>query len=226
MRDWWVSYYWDKDPVFLGSWIIWVIFSICLHELGHGFAAIRRGDDTPIHTGHMTWNPMVHMGGISLIMFALFGFTWGAMPIDPSRFRGRYAEAYVAAAGPFVNLSLAVLCALADALWVTFGKGVPPHVDHNLHTFLWTGAMLNVFGMFFNLIPIPPLDGSRILADFVPSFDRLMRTEKGALIGLFTFALLFMWGGKVMWGVTFRATDATLETLTRAFGGAWPGRPF
>lgn len=54
-----------------------VIFSITLHELAHGWAAIWQGDRTPIETGHMTWNPLVHMGWASLLMFAIVGIAWG-----------------------------------------------------------------------------------------------------------------------------------------------------
>ena len=72
---WWVSDYYQHDPMLLVSWIFWVVASIALHELAHGYVAIRCGDDTPYHSGHMTWNPLVHMGQTALIMFALFGFT-------------------------------------------------------------------------------------------------------------------------------------------------------
>ena len=223
MREWWVAYYWDLNHVLLGSWVVWVIGSIVLHELGHGWAAIRRGDRTPIETGHITWNPLVHMGAISLVCFALFGFTWGAMPVNPSRMRGRHAEAFVAAAGPAVNVALAAVCILGDSLWLRFGAalGAPLHVLENVHTFLWTGAMINVMGVLFNLLPVPPLDGSRILADFFPPFDRAIHSEKGALAGLIAAALLFSYGGKHVWQATSRVADVSIHFLTNVFGGQW-----
>ena len=90
MTGWWMSDMWQNgQSVELVSWVWWVIFSICLHELGHGVAAIWEGDDTPIRTGHMTWNPLVHMGGMSLLIFALVGFAWGLMPVNPGNFRHR-----------------------------------------------------------------------------------------------------------------------------------------
>ena len=92
------------NPQFYFAVIIVVVISICLHELGHGFAAIALGDRTPEETGHITLNPLVHMGPISLAMLAIVGISWGAMPVDPTRLRGRYAEALVALAGPAVNL--------------------------------------------------------------------------------------------------------------------------
>jgi len=221
--NWWVSNYWDINPVLLGSWVIWVIGSIILHELGHGVAAIRCGDTTPIDTGHMTWNPLVHMGATSLICFALFGFTWGLMPVNPSRFRGRYAEALVAAAGPAVNLGLAAICIFGDAMWLRFGPqtGLALHVIGNVHTFLWTGAMINVMGVLFNLLPVPPLDGSRILADFVPAYARAMQTEKGAIAGLLVVALIFAGGAGYVWDLTFKVATVSIATLNGALGGQW-----
>lgn len=78
MQGWWVATIWETSPFLLLGWIVWVIGSITLHELAHGWAAIRCGDRTPIETGHMTANPIVHMGPMSLIVFGLFGIAWGA----------------------------------------------------------------------------------------------------------------------------------------------------
>lgn len=225
MSSWWVSQTYQTSPVLLGSWVIWVISSIVLHELGHGLAAIRVGDRTPIETGHMTLNPIVHMGYMSLLMFALFGFTWGAMPVNPSRFRGRYADSLVSFAGPAVNLALAAICVLGDALWLSYGSSLsgngamPRHVSMNIHTFLWTGAMINVMGFLFNLVPIPPLDGSKIVANFVPAYDRMMNSERGALIGLAAFAMLFSVGGQRIWDLTARIANVSIRSLTDLFGG-------
>ena len=87
MHGWWMADLWQQNPMLLCSWVFWVILSICLHELGHGYAAIKCGDDTPRLSGHMTLNPIVHMGVPSLVMFAIVGIAWGMMPVDPSRFR-------------------------------------------------------------------------------------------------------------------------------------------
>jgi len=164
MQDWWVhKLYYGDGPVMLAAWVFWVIFSITLHELGHGWAAIRQGDETPRETGHMTWNPLVHMGPWSLAMFALIGIAWGLMPTDPSRYRsGRRGRVIVALAGPFVNVVLAFICLTALGLWLRFGATGSPF-DVKLVTFLSTGGMLNVLLAGFNLLPIPPLDGSQVL---------------------------------------------------------------
>lgn len=194
MQGWWVIDALSVSPAYLASWVFWVIFSICLHELGHGWAAIWQGDRTPIETGHMTWNPFIHMGPMSLLLFALFGFAWGAMPVRPERFRSRYGDAMVSAAGPLMNLLLAVFClaGIAILVRVIVGNSIDPTKSLNLFMFLHTGLWLNLFLIFFNLFPVPPLDGSRILGDFVPSYSRFFENERGNFAAVFGFAVLYI----------------------------------
>ena len=182
--DWWVSNLLAENPALLASWVVWVIGSIVLHELGHGWAAIARGDRTPIDSGHMTWNPLVHMGGMSLLMFALVGIAWGAMPVNPSRLRGRYADAAVAAAGPAMNLGLAIGAVLGAALWRGYAGGVGEPFYSNVAMFFEVGAFLNLLLLALNLLPVPPLDGSRILADVSPGYRRLIDKPEAAVVGM------------------------------------------
>lgn len=208
--SWWVN---DAlaagGPFFLTSWIVWVIGSIVLHELGHGWAAIAHGDRTPIETGHMTWNPIVHMGGASLLVFALVGIAWGAMPVNPGRLRGRNAEAKVAFAGPLMNLGLAATCILLGGFWLALGTGhiVPsfiasPKVYADVRTFFMLGAGLNLVLAMFNLLPIPPLDGSRILSNYVRGYRDFVQGPQGMtvmVIGMlvawyFIGPRMFVWG--------------------------------
>lgn len=209
--DWWVASAYQNNPVLLWSWIIWVVISITLHELGHGWMAIRCGDDYPIHSGHMTFNPLVHIPPMAWLMFALFGFTWGLMPVNPSSFRGRYDDAKVAFAGPAVNILLLLFCVAGVVLWTRFATGVGEPVYPNVTTFLWIGAVLNCMGVVFNLIPIPPLDGSRIVANFSSSYSRLWQSEHGAVIGLMVFAGIFFVGAGKIWIVAFKVTDAIIN---------------
>lgn len=201
MNSWWVSDWYAVSHVLLYSWVLWVVISICLHELGHGYAAISRGDRTPIELGHMTANPLVHIPGMAWVMFAMFGFTWGLMPVDPSRMRGRYGHAFVALAGPLVNLALAVLCILGAALWNKFSGGMADNVRQNAFTFLWTGAMINTMGFVFNLIPVPPLDGGTIARELIPAYDRALDGPNAQWIGLAAFAFVFFVASKYAWGV-------------------------
>ncbi len=211
---WWVAEAWASSPMFLFEWVFWVIFSITLHELGHGWAAIRAGDRTPIELGHMTWNPLVHMGQMSLLMFAIVGIAWGAMPVNPSRFRGRWDDAIVALAGPAMNLLLALACVIVASLWNAFALSrVPEHVASNVDLLFTWGAVLNFVLLFFNLIPVPPLDGSRVAATFFPSYDRVLGTEQGRMIALFAFIALFWFGGEYLFAGAAFATGTLMGLL-------------
>ncbi len=209
--SWWVNeaLAHPSGAFFLTSWIVWIIGSIVLHELGHGWAAIAHGDRTPIDTGHMTWNPIVHMGAASLLVFALVGIAWGMMPVDPSRFRGRNADAKVAFAGPLMNLGLAATCILLGGLWLALGKGhiVPSFtaaakVYTDVGTFFMLGAGLNLVLAMFNLLPIPPLDGSRIVSSYVRGYRDFVQGPQGMtvmVIGMlaawyFIGPRMFVWG--------------------------------
>ncbi len=167
MTGWWVADLWQRgDTVLLMSWLVWVIASIVLHELGHGFAALWEGDTTPRDTGHLTINPSVHMGWFSIIALLIMGIAWGLMPVNPSRFRhGRRGWAVVAVAGPAVNLFLSGMCIVLCAVMIRYGPQAEP-LAGNLRMFLMVGGWLNVYLMLFNLMPVPPLDGSMILSGF------------------------------------------------------------
>ena len=100
-------------------------------------------------------------------------------------------------AGPACNALQFIALAILDVAWVKLARGhVDAHVLQNMHTFLWVGCMINMMGVCFNLIPIPPLDGSRIVGDIFPKFNDLWRSEHGAIIGLVAFALLFFAGSR------------------------------
>jgi Zn-dependent protease len=233
MPGWWVLRVLESGgPTLLFAWVIWVIASITLHELAHGWAAIRRGDTTPIDTGHMTWNPLVHMGGASLIVFALTGIAWGMMPIDPTRMRGRHADAAVAFAGPAMNFSLAIVCIVGSVATIlisgaTIGQGLPVGgTASNLLLFFAIGCSLNVLLGIFNLLPAPPLDGSRILASFSRQYRDTMNTSAGQFGGMVLFLLAFFFAGRFIgdWGMRAWAIGTgTLVGAFRAMGlGALP----
>ncbi|MDX9912345.1 MAG: site-2 protease family protein [Phycisphaerales bacterium] len=211
---WWVATLWNENPVLVISWVFWIIFSICLHELAHGWTAIRLGDRTPIDSGHMTWNPLVHMGAWSLVMFAMIGIAWGAMPVDPTRLRGRHADAMVAGAGPATNITLALIALALLTAWVPIAGGlvwsgvrVEDQAFANVVWFLRLGIMLNVALAAFNMIPVPPLDGSRVLASFSRWYDNLFRGEHAAGIAMVLFVGVFLLAADPIFGMAFRAAD-------------------
>ena len=209
---WWASSAYESGGFALvAAWIFWVVISITFHELAHGWAAIGRGDQTPIHSGHMTFNPIVHMGLQSLAMLALLGIAWGAMPIDPSRMKGRYAQAWVAFAGPLTNFLIAAICLLCGGVAIAFMSTdqIDAFVQHpfealkggplmapKLAIFAGVGAMLNLSLGVFNLLPLPPLDGSRILANFSPAFRNFTMTDGGRILSMIAFVLAFFFAGR------------------------------
>jgi Zn-dependent protease len=162
---------------------------------------VKLGDDTPIEQGRMTLNPFVHMGPVSLIVLLISGIAWGLMPIDRRRLRGKYGEAQVAAAGPFMNVVIAAVVLTALGLWQRY-RDVPTselsQMAQNGEYLLWVFGMMNVCLALFNLVPCPPLDGAHILANFSDSFartlDGMMQTGM-----YFRFAIiLFAVGGYVI----------------------------
>jgi Zn-dependent protease len=196
MTGWWMYDLWQNNPLGLFCAVFWVVFSICLHELAHGYVAIRCGDDTPRLSGHMTLNPFVHIPPMAWILFIISGITWGLMPINPSRFRRTIDEAYVAFAGPAVNLILVALCILLNSSWITTAKPlVSDQTFNNVAIFLHIGAKLNVVLFVFNLLPVPPLDGSRILATFFRGFREIISSPSAATVGLILLVMISRLGG-------------------------------
>ncbi|MEM8737440.1 MAG: site-2 protease family protein [Planctomycetota bacterium] len=186
------------DRFYFFAVVVTVVISIVLHELAHGWAAMRLGDPTPRTQGRMTGNPLVHMGPFSLVALALVGIAWGQMPIDPSRMRGRYAGAWVAAAGPAMNLLLAVAALTGLAVLVRFGPtgadasgGIAGVLD-NATQLLSIAGTLNLVLMGFNLMPAPPLDGSRILADFSRGYEQFAFNPAQPGVGLLLFFGAFL----------------------------------
>ncbi|MGP1272591.1 MAG: site-2 protease family protein [Phycisphaerales bacterium] len=221
MGGWWVQDVLQNPNlgvVGLVSWIVAVIGSIVLHELAHGWVAIWSGDRTPVETGHMTWNPLVHMGQMSLLLFAVFGIAYGLMPVDPSRMRGQYARAVVAAAGPAMNLVIAGVFVLLGGVVAASQGALGQPLGANLSTFCFLVVFLNISLALFNLIPVPPLDGSRILADFVPEYGRLFESENGQWVGLGLFLLVFFFAGRLIFEPGLLVASVGIDTVAKLFG--------
>ena len=187
------------DPRYFWDVCITVVLSICLHELSHGIVAIWHGDRTPIETGHMTMNPLKHMGVMSLALLLMAGIAWGAMPVNPARLRGRHARALVALAGPAANVILATLAILGLGIWLRIqtpdSSGAAVDAAENFRYFLAVFATLNIALAMFNLIPIPPLDGSRVLADFSSGYAQMMQSMRQGGGANIAFLVVFMFAG-------------------------------
>jgi Zn-dependent protease len=132
--------------------------AIVLHEVAHGYVAYRLGDPTPKYQGRLTLNPIAHLDLVGLIMMWLFRFGWAKpVQVNPNNFRDPLrGMMWVALAGPVTNVLVAFV-----ALSLTRFAGGPL-----IRTLLDLTVLYNVYFAVFNILPIPPLDGSRILAAF------------------------------------------------------------
>ncbi len=186
--------------------IIGLIVSIVLHEVGHAYAANWLGDPTARLEGRLSMNPLVHIDPLMSVLVPGFlilsgsPFLFGAakpVPYNPYNFRNqKWGEAIVAAAGPAVNILLALIFAVV----VQVGAGTSLS-----ETFLFLAAQLvvmNLFLAFFNLVPIPPLDGSKILPRLLPfslrmqyeGFRRFMEQNVFLAFGLVIFLFVVVLG--------------------------------
>lgn len=203
-------------PYFI-SVIVTVVLSITVHELAHGAAAIRLGDDTPRVRGHITLNPLVHMPPFALLTLVLAGIAWGSMPIDPSRLRGRYAEAIVAFAGPLSNLILAALALTAMGLWQLSTSAEPAYQVTNAWRFLQVFGTVNLVLFVFNLLPVPPLDGSHILANFHRGYRNFIYSPNSQNVAIALFIGAFLLSRYI-----FRYVgDLALSYVDAINGSAW-----
>jgi Zn-dependent protease len=147
-----------------------------VHEFAHALAAYRLGDSTAKHLGRLTLNPVVHfdpLGGILLAVTMIgntgFAFGWAKpTPVNPSQLEGgRYGEAIVAIAGPISNLVLAIAAAL-PLRYILANPGLQEQIPFLVLQILFFFILINLVLMVFNLFPIPPLDGSKVLFAFLP----------------------------------------------------------
>jgi len=161
-----------------------------VHELAHAAAARYLGDDTAEQLGRITLNPLAHLDPWGTLLFALTGFGWAKpVPVNHYRLRGdpRWSFALVALAGPASNLLLAVLFA---ALFRSFSAiAEPGFISGVAQIALFVAVQLNIFLALFNLIPVPPLDGSRLLAALLPARGQIWMDQLERYGFLILFAL-------------------------------------
>lgn len=187
--------------------IIALILSIILHEMAHGFAAEWLGDPTARLAGRLSPNPLVHidpLGSViipALLFFSSAGFIFGwakPVPYNPYNLRNqKWGEAIVAAAGPATNILLALIFSLLIRFALPLGLPVS-FVD--IASYI---VFINLLLAFFNMIPIPPLDGSKMLMALLPLNaamryrDFTMRIERWGLLFTFLFIFIFI---TIFWG--------------------------
>ncbi len=152
-----------------------LLFALTFHEFAHGYAAYRLGDPTAKDAGRLTLNPLSHLDPIGTIAFFFIKFGWAKpVPVNPAYFRDPKRDMlWVALAGPATNLAIAIASALiTKAIWLL--ATVLPYSSMMeailvpLNSMLIASVWINLVLCIFNFLPIPPLDGSRILVGLLP----------------------------------------------------------
>ncbi|HPY33918.1 MAG TPA: site-2 protease family protein [Anaerolineaceae bacterium] len=158
----------NLSPVELISRLLTLVIALSLHEYAHARAAASFGDDTPRLAGRLSLNPLRHLDPLGSLMLVVAGFGWAKpVPINPDviRQRSRAGVMLVSLAGPFTNLLLALLAGLAYRL---LPAGAAPGGLGFLSQFLVSFVVLNVMLCVFNLLPVAPLDGEKVLEYLLP----------------------------------------------------------
>ncbi len=174
-----------------------LLLSLTVHEWAHAYSAYRLGDDTAQKQGRLTLNPIPHIDLWGTLILPLLGVPFGwakPVPVDPSRFRRnvnpKTGMMITSAAGPLSNLSIALLCAVVFGLAFRFEitpllTGAPRHL-------LQTAIFMNIGLAIFNLLPIPPLDGSRVVEGFLPYRFRPAWEQFQRFSGIVLLAVIFL----------------------------------
>ena len=169
-----------------------VFLCLTIHETCHGLAAYALGDPTAKRAHRLSLNPLRHIDWLGLIMMVAAGFGWAKpVPVDPSYFKKpKQGMALTALAGPMSNFLLALVLLFAGRLVYDYA----PYSEANqrLLTFLLTTAILSLGLGLFNLIPIPPLDGSKVLFSLLPdrAYNTMLRYERYGMLLLWAVVLL------------------------------------
>lgn len=196
-----------QDAIYL---IPAVLLSLSFHEFSHGYVAFKLGDPTAKQAGRLTLNPLAHIDPLGTLCMLIFRFGWAKpVPVNVMYFKDRKkGMAITAAAGPISNLLLAFLClllfvpVLVYAGWTTVGSYAA--------NFLYIMVMINVGLAVFNLLPISPLDGSKILYAVLPNkiYFSIMRYERYFQPVLF----LLLWTGLLSRPISF-LRDAVISGM-------------
>lgn len=193
-----------------------ILFSLSFHEMSHGYAAYKMGDPTAKNLGRLTLNPLKHLDPVGALFMLFVGFGWARpVPINTRNLKNpRVGMAISGAAGPISNLLLSFISALLLKLVfeVKFFASLSPTIISLIITFLLISVQLNISLAVFNLLPLPPLDGSRIFYVFLPPklYFGIMKYERiiylvlmGALaLGLLSGIIDFVTTG-IMKGIFF-----------------------
>lgn len=170
------------NPFEAAIFLFGILLAISIHEYAHAASAVYFGDDTPRLMGRTTINPLAHIDPWGAIFFLIAGFGWGKpVIINPMRFSKRIDELYTSLAGPFSNLIFALVLNLIIIVLTKY------NLPDSLITTFSLLSTVNISLAAFNIIPIPPLDGSSILDFFYPGYKTF-----GVQYGMFILILFLI----------------------------------
>jgi len=205
-----------------------LLFSVIAHEFAHGYAALRQGDDTALMLGRLTWNPIKHIDPfMTVILPIMLAFIHAPIlggakpvPVNPRKYRNfKRGDIIVSLAGVFTNLLVAIACALLLAVF-GFAARLLPSLHPSLgilQAMMILGVRLNLILIAFNLIPIPPLDGSHVMKYLLPPSWSIKYVQFGRMgVGLL-IALMYLAPGALSFWLT-PADTVTYATINAMRG--------
>lgn len=214
----------NSDPLLLPLVIGFLILSLGIHEAAHAWVAHLRGDDTAKNLGRMTLNPIVHIDPIMTVLLPAVLFYMGGLvfaaakpvPVAYNRLRSPLRDMMlVAIAGPLANLLLAFVFAFGQKALIHWGGMHPDALGPQV--LRWSGYV-NVILAVFNMLPVPPLDGSRVMAWLLPSGIRETYVELERFGLLIVFGLLYLGLGRM---IAPLATDIYIQIHMWTGGVNW-----
>ncbi len=209
-----------NDPFSFFVWTIALLTAITVHEASHAFVADRLGDPTARLRGRLTLNPLAHLDPLGTLFLLLARFGWGKpVPIDPYNLRNPQRDsAFISLAGPTSNLLLATILSLFLRLSATIS--LPQVTFLFMQTFLIPVVVLNVALGVFNLLPVSPLDGFKIVGGFLPKNLNVQWEELESYGLIFLILLLFPFaGGSILINFMNPVISAILSFLLSGPGG-------
>lgn len=201
------------------------LIALTVHECAHGWVSTKLGDPTPRIQGRMTLNPLAHLDLMGTLLMILTGFGWAKpVQVNPMYYKDRKkGMALVALAGPLSNFLMAFIAVILMGVLVLlqYYVGLPAGVASAVEYFLWFFVYRNLCFMVFNLIPLPPLDGAKVLGMFLPNraYYTMLQYERYFMIVLMVLSLVGAFSAVIGTGVNIvanwmvRAVNAVLGLL-------------